>query len=133
MTRNRVTLLGLSGLVVAAACATAPQRQPTATVAQAATPAAVERSAAELIDHEGDSVETADSVPADAPGEGVKFENDWIYDRVGRFRRLSHGTGMLNGRRYDVIEVETPNGDRHKFYFDITENWNRWKPPQPQQ
>jgi len=86
------------------------------------------RAASEIVDHEGDSTETAVAVPADAPEGGVPFENDWIYDRVGRFRRWSHGTGVLNGRRYDVIEVETANGDRRKVYFDITENWNNWKP-----
>jgi hypothetical protein len=79
-------------------------------------------------DQLGDSTQTAVPVPADAPEGGVPFENDWIYDRIGRFRRRSHGTGTLEGRRYDVIEVETPNGDQHKFFFDITENWNRWKP-----
>ncbi len=115
--------------MVAVSCAA--QRTPQSTPAAPAAPsphAAV--SAAETVDHWGDSTETAVAVPRDAPGEGLKFENDWIFDRVGRFRRLSVGTGSLNGRRYDVIEVETPKGDKHKFYFDITENWNAWKPPQ---
>ena len=86
--------------------------------------------AAQLEDHEGDSTDTAVTVPADAPEDGVRFENDWIYDRIGRFRRVSQGTGVLNNRRYDVIEVETPAGDHKKYYFDITDNWNRWQPPQ---
>jgi len=125
MTSKRLAII-ITTLSIA--CAARPSKQPPVATSQAAP--VVERSAAELVDHEGDSVETAVSVPAEAPGEGVRFENDWIYDRVGRFRRLSHGTGVLNGRRYDVIEVETPRGDKHKFFFDITENWNTWKPPQ---
>jgi len=88
-------------------------------------------SAASLVDHAGDSTETAVAVPADAPNGGFDFENNWIYDHIGRFRRQSGGTGQLNGRRYDVVEVITPSGEKHKFYFDITENWANWKPPQP--
>jgi hypothetical protein len=87
--------------------------------------------AQDLVDHAGDSVETAVAVPADAPKDGFDFENEWIFDRIGRFRRESGGTGQLNGRRYDVIDVITPKGDKHKFFFDITEAWNNWKPPQP--
>ncbi|HEX9160898.1 MAG TPA: hypothetical protein VF980_04255 [Thermoanaerobaculia bacterium] len=110
--------------LTAFACAAPPAPKPAP--APAAKP--VERSAAEMVDHAGDSVETAVSVPADA--DDVKFENNWIYDRIGRFRRHSQGTGSLNGRRYDVIEVETPDGTMHKFFFDITENWNNYKPPE---
>lgn len=86
--------------------------------------------AASLEDRAGDSVETAVDVPADAPGGGVPFENDWIFDRFGRFRRMGGGTGSANGRRYDVVKIELPNGDTKSVYFDITENWKRWSPPQ---
>jgi hypothetical protein len=81
--------------------------------------------AADLVDHTGDSVATAVTVPADAPEEGVPFENDWIYDRYGRFRKKSGGTGQTQGRRYDVITVELPDGSEKTIYFDITDAWNR--------
>jgi hypothetical protein len=110
-------------LMFAIACASAPPPH-----APQPQPAPKETVAATLVDHAGDSVETAIPLPADAPEEGVRWENDWIFDRVGRFRRRSHGTGVLNDRRYDVIEVETPAGATYKFYFDITENWKKWKP-----
>jgi hypothetical protein len=112
-------------LSAVSACTTTP---PPSAAPQAPAVSAAPRPASELVDHAGDSTDTAVSVPADAPDGGVTFENNWIYDRIGRFRRLSHGTGVLNGRRYDVIEVENPAGDKHKFFFDITENWNAWKP-----
>ena len=120
-----VGLWALGGFVLAASCTTPPPPRPETATA----PAAV--SAAALEDHEGDSTDTAVTVPADAQDE-ARFENDWIYDRIGRFRRISQGTGTLNDRRYDVIEVETPAGDHKKFYFDITDNWKRWQPPPPQ-
>jgi hypothetical protein len=88
-----------------------------------------ETSAAALEDHAGDSTETAVAVPADAPDEGVRFQNDWMFDRFGTFRRRGGGTGTLNGRRYDVIEIELKNGEKHKVFFDITENWAHWKAP----
>jgi hypothetical protein len=109
------------GALVIAACATKPQPAPTPPQPTAAS---------QFADRAGDSVETAVEVPADAPNDGIGFENDWIYDRFGRFRRRGGGTGVLNNRRYDVIDVELPNGDKKKVYFDITENWTKWKPPQ---
>ena len=84
-----------------------------------------------MVDHAGDSMDTAIAVPADAPNEGYDFMNNWIWQRIGKFRRTGGGTGSANGRRYNVVEVETPKGDHYKFFFDITENWNNWKPPVP--
>ena len=101
-----------------AACKTAPP-----------PPAPKAVSAAAIADVAGQSVEAAVTVPADAPNGGVDFENNWMFDRFGRFRRDSGGTGMLNDRRYDVLTIELPNGDRKTVYFDITENWKRWSPP----
>lgn len=81
-----------------------------------------------LEDHAGDSTDTAVEVPADAPDGGLRFENDWIFDRFGRFRRRGGGTGVLNGRRYNIVKIELPNGDQKTVYFDITKNWNAYAP-----
>jgi hypothetical protein len=72
---------------------------------------------------------TAVTVPAEAPQEGVPFENNWIFDRFGRFRKIGGGTGQQDGRRYDVIKFELPDHSEHAVYFDITENWRLWTPP----
>ena len=114
----------LAATLVAAACSSTPTPKP---AAAAPTPAAVP--AAALADRAGDSIETAVSVPANAPNEGVDFENNWIYERFGRFRRHEYGMGHAGDRRYDVITVELPDGSLHKVFFDITEMWNHWKPP----
>ena len=126
---ERVKVASLTIALTLAACAAPPVAPPPAPPALAPAPVK-EVPASALVDHLGDSVETAAEVPADVKDEGVRFENDFIYDRVGRFRRLNQGTGTLYGRRYDVIEVETPNHDKHKYYFDITEMWKKWAPPQ---
>ena len=109
----------IAGLIVLAACATKPAPQP----------APKEISAAALVDRAGDSVETAVAVPADAPNEGIDFENNWIYDRYGRFRRHSWGIGHAGDRQIKTITVELPDGSLHKVYFDVTEMWKKWKPP----
>ena len=112
---------------LAAACATAP---PPAPQPQPTTPPEPKvTSSSALEDRSGDSVETAIEVPADAPNEGFDFENNWIYGRFGRFRRMGGGTGQAAGRRYNIVEVELPDGSTHKVFFDITENWKRWTPP----
>lgn len=112
-----------------AACATAPAPQPTPQPAPQAAPK--ETPAAALVDRAGDSLETAVAVPADAPNEGIDWENNWIYDRYGRFRRIGYGIGHAGEREIKTIEVELPDGSRHKVYFDVTELWKNWKPPQP--
>ena len=110
-----------------AACATVPAPPPApAPAPEKATPAAA------LTDRAGDSVETAVSVPADAPNEGIDFENNWIYDRYGRFRRHSWGVGHAGEREIKTITVELPDGSLHKVYFDVTEIWKKWTPPAAQ-
>ncbi len=88
-------------------------------------PAVKEVPASALVDRSGDSMETALAVPADAPNGGIDFENRWLFDRFGRFRRTFGGTGTANGRRYHVIKIELPNVEKKTVYFDITENWER--------
>ena len=90
---------------------------------KSAPPPAKEVSAAALEDHSGDSMETAIAVPADAPNGGIDFENNWLFDRYGKFRRYFGGTGTANARRYDVVKIELPSGEKKTVYFDITENW----------
>ena len=118
---------------VAAACTTAPP--PADAPLPAAHPAQVmpkETPAAALADHEGDSPETAVTVPADAPNEGIDFQNNWIFDRYGRFRRMKGGIAHAGEgaalRRYEVVTFELPDHSEHTVYFDITENWANWKP-----
>lgn len=93
-----------------------------------------EIAAADLADHLGDSVETAVPVPVDAPNEGVDFQNRWIYDHFGRFRKQKFGMGHAPGssgheRHYDVITFELPDGSLHTAYFDMTEFWQHAPPP----
>ena len=115
----------------ASAAPAAPASAAPATPAEAGAPSLKEVPAAALQDVAGESTDAAVAVPADAPDGGFDFENEWIYSRYGRFRRRGGGTGSLNGRRYDVVDIELPNGDRKKVYFDITENWAKWTPPGP--
>jgi hypothetical protein len=126
----------------AAACATTPALAPVSAPASAAAapaaapPAAVP--AAALADHEGDSPETAVTVPANAPNEGIDFQNNWIFDHFGRFRRLRGGIAHAGEgsamRRYEVVTFEVPDHSEHTVYFDITENektWTNTPAPQP--
>ena len=108
-------------LLLLGGCATAQAPPPKAAAPATPPPAAAE----DLVDHEGDSITTAVSVPADAPDGGVEFQNHWIFDRYGRFRREGGGTGTADGRRYNVVKIELANGEKKTVYFDITENWQR--------
>jgi lipoprotein-anchoring transpeptidase ErfK/SrfK len=126
-------------LVIAAAtaaCASKPQVAPPAATAHAPVAAV---SAEALVDHTGDSPETAVTVPADAPNEGIDFQNNWIYDRYGRFRRAGGGIAHAGEgsalRRYEVVKIELADHTERTIYFDITENEKTWdssrKKPQP--
>ena len=114
---------------VAVACAPKPQPAPVAApVAAAPKPAAV--SAAAIVDHTGDSPETAVVVPTDAPNEGIDFQNNWIFDRYGRFRRAGGGIAHAGEgsalRRYEVVKIELADHSERTVYFDITENEKTW-------
>ncbi|MBV8518746.1 MAG: hypothetical protein JO197_15225 [Acidobacteria bacterium] len=135
--RNPAAVLALAALSCTAT--TTPQPSPATAVPAETTPVATTTTtsttttpapSAPEVDHEGDSPQSAVAVPKDAPDGGVRFENEWIYGRFGRFRRHGGGTGVLENRRYDIVDVELADGTRHKVYFDITENWNAWQPPQ---
>lgn len=102
-------------LLLALACTQAPPPAP--------APPPV--TAAALEDHYGDSPET--SVPVPVAGDEVKFENEWMYDRFGRFRRLKFGIAHQGDRHYDVITIELPDHSEHTVYFDITDLWAVWE------
>ena len=118
-------------LIIAAAVACAPKPAPTPVAAPAAAapkPAVV--AFATLVDHTGDSPETAVVVPTNAPNEGIDFQNNWIFDRYGRFRRAGGGIAHAGEgsalRRYEVVKVELADHSERTIYFDITENEKTW-------
>jgi hypothetical protein len=117
-------------LVVAAAAACTPKPQPAPVAAPVAVAPKPAVTAEALVDHTGDSPETAVTVPADAPNEGIDFQNKWIFNRYGRFRRagggLAHTGEGSTARRYEVVKIELPDHSLHTLYFDITENEKTW-------
>jgi hypothetical protein len=126
----------------AAACAMKPQPAPAASPVPVTSPAPSPApapvavvSADALVDHTGDSPETAVVVPTDAPNEGIDFQNNWIYDRYGRFRRegggIAHAGEGSALRRYEVVKVELADHSRRTVYFDITENEKTWQTSRP--
>jgi hypothetical protein len=117
-----------ASLLLALGCTTAPSPPPPAPAPPPPAPPPVSANAPE--DHAGDSTDTAIEVPRAAKNGGVDFENEWVFNRFGRFRRRGGGTGVMKDRRYDVVKIELPNGDAKTVYFDITENWKTWTPPQ---
>jgi hypothetical protein len=117
--------------VVAVCAACAPKPQPAPVVAPvAAAPKAAAVAATALVDHTGDSPETAVVVPTDAPNEGIDFQNNWIFDRYGRFRRagggIAHAGEGSATRRYEVVKIELADHSLRTVYFDITENEKTW-------
>jgi len=114
----------LPGLL-AAAVGCRPAARPTGAQMQAPSPASSSSSGPIA---EGESLEAAILVPADNEEDGIAWENNWIYDHHGRFRRRSGGLASSNGRRYDVLTVELSDHTERVLYFDITEFYGRRKP-----
>jgi hypothetical protein len=119
--KRTLPILLLASAIHCASPAPAPAPAP----ASVPTPAPAPTPAEDLVDHAGDSLITAISVPEDAPDGGVLFQNQWIFDRYGRFRRVGGGTGSAEGRRYNVVKIELTSGEKKTVYFDITENWQK--------
>lgn len=111
-------------LLTMLACAT-PRTPPTPAVVEAPPPPPTPAPPPDLVDHAGDSIITAIAVPANEPDGGVEYQNRWIYHQYGRFRRTGGGTGTAEGRRYNVVNIELPDGRKKIVYFDITELWQK--------
>jgi hypothetical protein len=112
------------GLVAAAAGCRSAARPPIAPAQ--VSPSASSSSSGPIA--EGESLEAAVLVPADNEEDGIAWENNWIYEHHGRFRRRSGGLASLNGRRYDVLTVELSDHTERVLYFDITDFYGRQKP-----
>src|SRR5712672_2195251 len=125
---RRMRKLVLVIAATAAACVSKPQTAPSSVAPVSAPAAAV--SAAALVDHTGDSPETAVTVPTDAPNEGIDFQNNWIFDRYGRFRRagggIAHAGEGSATRRYEVVKIELADHSLLTVYIAITENEKTW-------
>ncbi len=127
--------------IAAAAVACTPKPQPLPVPAPAPAPVSapaappVVTPASELVDHTGDSPESAVTVPTDAPNEGIDFQNNWIFDRYGRFRRegggIAHAGEGSAMRRYEVVKIELADHSHRTVYFDITENEKTWDSSRP--
>lgn len=114
-------------MLFAFACASvAPAPAPPPVPKAAPEPQSV--SAEALVDHAGDSPETAIAVPKDAPNDGINWMMNWTYDRYGRFRRKSWAIANQQGRHYEVMVIELADHSERKVYFDITESWEAWRP-----
>ena len=107
-----MTRISVLCLLLLVACASTPPAAPPATPAAA------------MQDRYGDAPETAVTVPTE--GDEVDFENNWMYDRFGRFRRLKFAVAHQGDRHYDVITIELPDHSEHTVYFDITDLWVKW-------
>jgi hypothetical protein len=125
-----LTIAAIALAFLSNACAPKPQSTPVAAPVAAAEPKPAAVSAEALVDHTGDSPETAVTVPTDAPNEGIDFQNNWIFDRYGRFRRagggIAHAGEGSATRRYEVVKVELADHSQRTVYFDITENEKTW-------
>jgi hypothetical protein len=137
MHRQLILVLIAASAIACTTTAPPPVGEPPPPAAPAAT-APVATPASALADHEGDSPETAVTVPANAPNEGIDFQNNWIFDRFGRFRRIRGGIAHAGEgsamRRYEVVTFEVTDHSEHTVYFDITENektWTNTPAPQP--
>jgi hypothetical protein len=129
MTRHCHPLLALAALTLAAACAhtNVPQDPPPPPAGPPRVVMAApthEVSAAAMQDPIGTSTESA--VPVPVQGDEVAFENNWMYDRFGRFRRQKYAAAHQGDRHYDIITIELPDHSTHTVYFDITDLWAEW-------
>jgi hypothetical protein len=90
-------------LLLAASAASCAARQPSPPPPSHAPAKATSARATSPIVEEGASLEAAVIVPSMSERDGIAWENDWIYDHYGRFRKRSVALASQEGRRYDVI------------------------------
>ncbi|MFO7947209.1 MAG: adenosylhomocysteinase [Armatimonadota bacterium] len=84
---------------------------------------------AEISGGDGKSIEDAAVIThIDGMLDCIHAENEFISNEFGPKNKTWHkmGRALLNheDRRYDRIDVETPDGSRQFFFFDITSFFN---------
>jgi hypothetical protein len=115
--------MAAASLLVTVACSSRPSPGPVAT--PAAPPAEKKEpprflAPAPYAGGDGSTVDQAVQVLAVDENEGARLENEWIYGHFGRFRKNFGALASAEGRHYDVIRFELPDGSEHTIYFDIT-------------
>jgi hypothetical protein len=52
--------------------------------------------------------------------DGIRAEGRWLAQHYPGSTKKSQALLMNNGKKYDLIEIETSEGKRVSVYFDIT-------------
>jgi hypothetical protein len=131
----RVRLLAAASLLLAAACAAPPAARPVATPPVPSPPEEKKEPPKFLAPSpyaggDGSTVDQAVQVLAVDDNEGARLENEWIFGRFGRFRKKFGALASAEGRHFDVIRFELPDGSEHTVYFDITGYYGAGAPGQ---
>jgi hypothetical protein len=111
--------INLRLLTFIAACALAGY-QPTS-MAQAAPPQ--EAAAANTVTYsggDGSTIEKAVLIQAPDTQAGVRAEYTWLKQKYPGYKRISQALRTPDGKAYDLIKIETTDGQQLSVYFDIT-------------
>jgi hypothetical protein len=70
--------------------------------------------------HDGRSLETAVVIEAEYEEDAINVEYLWMVPHCPTCTLVSQSLVQVDGRSYDVLEWERPNGEPYVVYFDIT-------------
>lgn len=70
---------------------------------------------------DGSSIESAITFPhATSSADGVPLEYQWLAEHYPGYRRTRQSSLTVDGRRYDMLKIVTPDGAQRTVYFDMT-------------
>lgn len=75
---------------------------------------------------DGSSYEKAIFINKDNEGEGVGEEYKWLRENYPGYKMIRQSLNHKDNKSYDIISIETKDGEKKQVYFDITKFFGKF-------
>ena len=115
-------LLPLLIMVLLVSCSSTKKTQAPSTINSSSSSTAV-KGTTEI---DGSSYDKAIVVKEKNETKGIAAEYKWLRDNYPGYKLISQSLDTKEKKRYDIMEIETANGEKKTVYFDITNFFGKW-------
>ncbi|MBI5857337.1 MAG: hypothetical protein HZB42_06775 [Sphingobacteriales bacterium] len=84
------------------------------------TNTATTTTAATHSEKDGSSYEKAIVINEKSEGPGIAAEYKWLRENYPGYKLISQSLNGKDGKKYDIMAIETRDGEKKTIYFDIT-------------
>ena len=107
--------------IVLASCSTSKK-----TTSSPATDSQTTTSATTNSSQDGSSYENAIIINEKTEGPGVDAEYKWLKKNYPGYKMISQSLDHKGSKHYDLLHIQTADGEKKTIYFDITNFFGKW-------